>query len=524
MRKNLKRAGAALIAAVMLMAALAACGGNGNSSAPKNNASNSSAAGTQSSSGGEASKAGTNSTGDGEIVTLHVYGFTNATANSDDLNAVAEAVSAITREKIGVEITLNRQYDGEKLNLALTSGEALDLVNFHSYSGGLEALVATGYAMPLDDLFAQYGQKILDVVPESYIDCSKVNGKLYMLPNLKDTARAAGFAMRKDVLDEIGVNPDDIKTWEDVHDVLVKVKEAKPDMYPLVPSWAGGGMQETIPYDNIGGDGIAVLENVFEDSTTVVNRYETAAYKEFCERMYQWNQEGLIMPDSTTTTESNLMSTVGFADYENIKPGKDLEIKKAWGVDCALIELTPPHTYTGMVAGSSFFIPTVSKHPEKAMQLWELMYTDPEISNIFVNGVEGKHWVYTDDSKTFLTYPEGLEAGTTGYESLDWAWPNARITPIWEGGDANQWTNLQEFCDSAAASPAMGFRFDNSKVMNEITACNNVVSKYNVGLRWGELNPDEALPQFISELKAAGADAIIAEKQSQLDAWLAANK
>ena len=37
------------------------------------------------------------------------------------------------------------------------------------------------------------------------------------------------------------------------------------------------------------------------------------------------------------------------------------------------------------------------------MELWNLMYTDPEVSKLFINGIEGKHW----------------------------AWPNQQFTPIW---------------------------------------------------------------------------------------------
>ena len=47
-----------------------------------------------------------------------------------------------------------------------------------------------------------------------------------------------------------------------------------------------------------------------------------------------------------------------------------------------------------------------------------------------------------------------------------------------------------------------------------------MVNKYHKALLCGALNPDETLPQFNQELKDAGIDAIIAEKQKQLDAWL----
>ena len=59
---------------------------------------------------------------------------------------------------------------------------------------------------------------------------------------------------------------------------------------------------------------------------------------------------------------------------------------------------------------------------------------------------------------------------------------------------------------------------------NVITACTNVVNKYHKALVCGALDPETTLPQFNSELKDAGIDAIIEEKQAQLDAWLAEQK
>lgn len=517
MTKRTKQILSVLLAVLMMVSVLAACGDKDSGSSQQSSSTSTGESKTESDDESEPSETGNDAPG--EVVTLNIWGMTNSATNPDT-DLVAEAISEITREKIGVEVKMTRSGDGEKLNLALTSGEKLDLVNFHTYSGGLPTLVSAGYATPLDDLVAQHGAKIPDVVPETFLECGRINGILYTIPSLKDTTRGAGFAMRKDILDELKIDVSTINTWDDVHDVFVKVKEEKPDMWPLVPSWANGGMQETICYDDLGG-GQGVLVNFPDkpDDLTVVNLYATEEYKEFCQRMYKWKQEGLIYPDATTTTEGNLMSTVGFADYENIKPGKDLECKKGWGVDVELVQLMEPITFTGAAGNSSLFIPSVSEYPEKAMELWELMFTDPEISNLFINGIEGKHWEYTDDSKTFISVPDGVDITASGYETLDWAWPNMRITPVWEGGDADLWEQMNNFDAQADVSPAMGFRFDNTNVMNEITACSNVVTKYNNGLRWGELNPEEALPEFLSEMEAAGVNTIIEEKQKQLDAW-----
>jgi putative aldouronate transport system substrate-binding protein len=58
--------------------------------------------------------------------------------------------------------------------------------------------------------------------------------------------------------------------------------------------------------------------------------------------------------------------------------------------------------------------------------------------------------------------------------------------------------------------------------MSEIAACNNVCAKYENALDCGELDPAVYIPIFMEELKKAGLDTIIAQKQAQLDAWLAA--
>ncbi|MCM1123641.1 MAG: ABC transporter substrate-binding protein [Eubacterium sp.] len=509
MCKLLKRTAAVLLAMTMMSAALTGCGGGSADSGTAGDASGTTETGETGGSGETAN--------DGEIVKLRVWGF-GYTSSSDDCAAVAEAVNEITREKIGVEIELVRNGDGEKLNLALTSGEQLDLVNYHTYSGGLSTLVTNGYALPLDDLVAEYGQDMVQTVGEDNLVLGKINGVLYSVPSLSQvTATSYGLAMRADILAEMGIDPATIKTWDDVHDVLLQVKEAYPDLYPVVPSWGGGGQQKTFAFDNLGTgfwDGLGILENAHDSSTTVVNMYETDSYREFVERMYQWNQEGLLMPDSTTSNETDLMKSVGFSDFENNSPTKASELTTSWGHEAVVIQLVEPFKASG-IGGSSWFIPSVCEHPEKAMQLWNLMYTDPEIDNLLVNGVEGVHYERVDDE-----HVKAID-GTTWEPTLYWGWPNGELATLSEGADPNQWNELNEFSAGASNSPALGFRFDNSTVMNEITACNNVIAKYDVGLRWGELNPDEALPKFNEELKAAGLDTIIAEKQKQLDEFLA---
>lgn len=72
-------------------------------------------------------------------------------------------------------------------------------------------------------------------------------------------------------------------------------------MYPLVPN--GGTMIYPAWACDVLSDDLGVLENALSDSTQVVNFYDTDSFKEYCKWVYQWAQEGLMMPDAVNTTE-----------------------------------------------------------------------------------------------------------------------------------------------------------------------------------------------------------------------------
>ena len=100
--------------------------------------------------------------------------------------------------------------------------------------------------------------------------------------------------------------------------------------------------------------------------------------------------------------------------------------------------------------------------------------------------------------------------------------PNSLLTPTQNYQMKDLPERVAQLNKEAKASLALGFVFDSSAVTNQITACANVIAQYYVPLMYGEVDIDEFLPIFNDALHAAGIDEIIAAKQTQLDAWLAA--
>ena len=97
--------------------------------------------------------------------------------------------------------------------------------------------------------------------------------------------------------------------------------------------------------------------------------------------------------------------------------------------------------------------------------------------------------------------------------------PNEFISTPWEADGPDIWKDTEEFNDIALMSVAFGFNWNSEDVMTEITACSNVKAKYENALFCGALDPATTIPKFVEELKDAGVDDIIAEKQRQLDEW-----
>lgn len=120
-----------------------------------------------------------------------------------------------------------------------------------------------------------------------------------------------------------------------------------------------------------------------------------------------------------------------------------------------------------------------------------------------------------------VNFPEGINASNTPYTAQSWIWPNAFETPVWEPYPKDYWQQIEDFNNTALHSKALGFVPDTSEITNEITACTNVVAKYNPSLMAGAVDVDESLAKFREELKTAGIDKIIETKSRQYEEWKA---
>ena len=443
----------------------------------------------------------------------------------EDMEKVQEELDRITLEKINATVKLEPLSIGvyqEQTNLMLTSGESFDLL-WTSISMNFQSYADSGLLYPLDDLIDQYGDGVLTAVGEDYLQAAMVSEELFGVPTIRDMAANTEFTMRADIVDEYNIDISQIDSLESLEAILEVVYENEPEMAPLIPNVIGGTILDTyLPYDPL-GDTMGVLMD-YGQNFEVVNLFETEEYESWVKLIREWYVSGYILEDIATSTSDKytiLGNDAGFGYVARAKPGWIAqETAATGGMDFYSVEFGSAFANTSTVANVMWSIPYASENPDKAMQFLNLLYSDAEVFNLIVYGIEGEHFVKVSDN--IIDYPEGVTADTVSYDlGYGWLFGNQFLMYIREGEDPNLWNDMKTFNDNAIKSQAMGFVFDNSSVKNEVAAVTNVLDQYQLGLETGTIDPETELPKFIQALKDAGIEMIIAEKQTQLDAWAA---
>ena len=516
----MKKKVAAIFMASIMACSMAACGSSGGSSDSGK---------TDSKDKSTASSTAENGSGEVEKIIVSFPTWTGAPA---DTEKVQEAINDITRDKIGVEIELSITDFGsfnQNTTLALSANEEIDVlacVGF-PYATGIQQ----GYLSDLEenDLIQTYGQGIIDAVGQENVDACRVNGVLYGLPSNRDIAQGRGCAaIATEYLDGIGyeANTDDeiVKiSLDELNDIYAQLHEKYPDKEVYRPTT--GSMSQFSNVDSLGGNVFGVLLD-YGQNLDVVNLFESDFYKDYCARLYDYNQKGYISADASTDTTAvgELVKAGTLMSYTTGgKPGIKAQETTLTGRDMTIFQTLDDYISSTSVASMPWTIPISAQHKEAAMKFLNECYTNADIANLLAWGIEGTHYKIGDDG--LATYADGVDASNSGWNhSMGWMMPNQFLTHVWEGNDPDIWDQTQEFNNNAVVSPAKGFAWDNTNVQNEVTACANVTAKYGPALQCGSLDPETTIPKFLDELKAAGADTIIAEKQRQLDDWLEANK
>lgn len=450
---------------------------------------------------------------------------------SPDEELVEEALNEILRETCQAEVDLIRvDFSNlqQQMNLLLTGGkDSIDVFSSFWYMP-LNTLYSNGQLADMNELIQEYPEvlELFSDFPE-VLDCCKIDGKLVALPTVAPYSSPMLYLAKKGDSDAANIDWTQVNTLDDVTEALLAMKEANPDHY-YIP-----GATETyyVPKD-IDYLGDTYFLGVLTDpanSTTVENYYESDYFMNFMKNVQVWSDNDLISPDPMSNQNPTLMSlqfglvsgTPGYGwSVEDTVYGAAQSMQ--YGDELTGTTLGARLITTGNIATYLWHITSFCQNKEAAMKVLAAFYTDPRLDFILGNGVEGANYVVGEDG--LLYWPEGKDNMSCGWTGLKASYnlPNSRGCTPWFDAMPDWWEVADQSNKDSIPSLALGFSFDPSPVADQVTACTNIYNQYYLPLINGEVDIDEILPVFQKALHDAGIDAIIAEKQAQLDTWLAA--
>jgi len=495
-----------LLGAALAMSALAACSNaNSGGNASEGNAKSASEAGD----GGDK---------------LPVRYVMPGTAPQDQ--AMVEDAINKKLEQNGLNLTYEAIYIpwdvwDQKTNLMMSTGEEFELIHIMHDLKGPSILAGNGGIIPIGDLLDEYGADLKQSLPDWVWDAAKINGQTYFVPDFwTDTAYAEGMiTIRTDLLKQNNLqpptSPDELlsmsealkNNWpEDNKDVYIRVlKEETPsylhmayDTYPFTV------IQDLIYVDQEG--------NVKPWIETEEFRQDARFYREAYTRK-------LINPDILTVpkeVESKEESNGRFLYREGEALIGDLA-DRVQGASVDTFYLNDKPKFRSYGVRNSNGVSATSPHPEAAVMFLNWLYSKQENFDLVLYGIQDVHW--KDEGPNRMAWLKKDDNNGPAYQLQYWMLGNiqmGRWTPETHPTYVKTKTAIEE---NAINSITVGFNFDASKVGVEYSNCLAELKTSLYPMKLGLVDYDEAFPEALKKMNAAGLQKVVAEYERQFEAW-----
>ena len=336
-------------------------------------------------------------------------------------------------EKTGVqfELTMPAGEGAERLNAMIAGGDLPDIVTFGWYLEQFPLLQSSDMVHPLGELIDEYAPTFWDIIPETMrLWYTYDDGNWYGFPSFfwapehvtEDTFLETnqGMIARQDIMDQLGISPDDFRTQDTMIEALRKVRDANlvyndrrvvpVNLGNLATSWHG--VTSNFP------DFFAVPRED-QDGNFVDRRYQPKFLEamQFVNRMYR---EGLISRDNFTMQRNQVaelissggvfMTIMNIADYKSA-----MDTLYRFDEEAKMVPIGPvlaqdgARPYFSPRAFAGWTVSMISRRaarPDRAIRFFEYAYS-PEGQRELAYGVPGVTHNFVD-GRVEMT-PEYLE-------------------------------------------------------------------------------------------------------------------
>ena len=457
-----------------------------------------------------------------EVVELTWYQVGDSQADDDK---VLEEVNKYTSEKIGVKLNLVKVGWGDynqKMQVVINTGDEWDRCFTCSWANDYLQNAQKGAFLELDDLLAEQGKEMYEKIDSRFWKAAMVGGKTYGVPSEKEIGSCPMWVFTKEYVDKYDVPYEDLHSLEDLEPWLELIKEKEPDVVPmyLTKDYTAPTYMDKIQ-DPVGIE-------YGDEGLTVKNVFETEKMQSTLKTMRKYYLAGYINKDAATASDDK--SVKRFVTKGDGQPYAELIWGKDLGYEVVATQIMDTQVTNASARGALTAINKNSKHPEKAMELLNLINTDEYLRNLLNYGIEGVHWDKAEPDAEEVKAAEGKdyvydfkiklnETAKKDYSVPYWVQGGLFNTYVLDNEPLDKWATFKAFNDASEEAPSFGFDFNLDPVSTQVAGFRNVLDEFGKSLYTGSVDPDEYLPQLMKKLEATGVQDVIDEMQSQIDEW-----
>ena len=453
-----------------------------------------------------------------------------ASDNESGQELVEKEANKIIEEKLGVTLKFHLidsgSYD-KKMNTMIAAGEDFDLCYTTSWTNNFIENSRKGAFLDIGDLLSKYGKNIIEKSDEAMLAAPKIDGKTYAVISQTPYSSTSSRVIKKDLADKYNFDYKNAVTLEQLEPFLKDIKENESGITPILVSASGVlPMQKTGRYTDDQVKGMIFDEEQQKYVISLEQEENIKSYK----KINEFYKKGYISSSAITIQEYTTEAKTGkYAVMRNTGTYTEDGSKSsaAYGFPCVETYLGQSTVNNGALYSAMNAVSITSKQPEKAIQLLDLIWSDPELSNLLAYGVEGVNYAVNEERTAEIGEKSVLPK--TGSEST-WQIPHNWIGPLWDQWDS-PWNSrealkeMQEVNKNAKGSSTLGFTFNSKPVKTEIAQVSAVLEEINPVLNTGSMPDFDAfISGALEKLKASGIDKIAEEANKQFTEWKKTNK
>lgn len=356
-----------------------------------------------------------------------------------------DKIKALIEEKSGIDfevIVVAENTWAEKVNVMIAGSEKFDTLNLTADSGVWSKYASNGAIVPYtQEMLEAYLPNVMAMIPEeAWVPCKDAEGNIWALPRHESFTAGGIPSIRTDWLEKLGMEMPTTLAELEAYFEGVKTQDVNGngdpnDEYGYIPYfqslWNG-----PLHVYYLGTKGNCDNEDRYlaEDGTVMPWYMHENAWA-LVSKGAEWYQKGYINQDyltMTNETANDMGATdrigmcsgwynMGLQGTERLKQANP-DTTCAWA---AIPNFTDAPSGVNAWGGNPTYMAEValsatSTDPQWALKLLDWIYASEENYMLATYGIEGDHYVLSEDGETF-TQPDGAtDRYMLEYQLLEW--------------------------------------------------------------------------------------------------------